>query len=137
MFGGFFSWLLFFFLLIALVCLIVYQLICLADLEFDYINPYDSARRINSVVLPEFVTQGVLSILFLITGHWVMFLLCVPYLYYNFRSYTQKQHFVDITEIFNMLNWEKKLRLFKLAYVIILLCLTLFWMIYSVLEDDE
>ncbi|KAH6758364.1 Cornichon family protein [Perilla frutescens var. hirtella] len=61
------------------------KLMCLADLEFDYINPYDSASRINRVVLPEFITQGVLCFLFLVTGHWFMSLLCVPYLYYNVR----------------------------------------------------
>ncbi|MQL83960.1 hypothetical protein Taro_016455 [Colocasia esculenta] len=59
------------------------QLMCLADLEFDYINPYDSAARINAVVLPEFILQGVLSLLFLLTGHWLMFLFCLPFLYYN------------------------------------------------------
>ncbi|KAL4555068.1 hypothetical protein LXL04_037679 [Taraxacum kok-saghyz] len=41
------TWLLFFFIHIALLVVVVYQLICLADLEFDYINPYDSASRIN------------------------------------------------------------------------------------------
>lgn len=56
---------------------------CLADLEFDYINPYDSASRINQLVMPEFITQGVLALLYLFTGHWFMALLSVPYLYYN------------------------------------------------------
>lgn len=59
------------------------QLTCLADLEFDYINPYDTASRVNAVILPEFITQGVLSFLFLLTGHWVMSLFSIPYLYYN------------------------------------------------------
>lgn len=131
------AWLLFFFILIALLVMVVFQLMCLSDLEFDYINPYDSASRINGVVLPEFITQGVLCLLYLITGHWVMALLCVPYMYYNYRLYTRKQHLVDVTEIFNLLNWEKKQRLFKLGYIILLLFISLFWLIYSALEDDE
>ncbi|XP_006363909.1 protein cornichon homolog 4 [Solanum tuberosum] len=131
------AWLLFFFILIALLVMIVFQLMCLSDLEFDYINPYDSASRINGVVLPEFITQGVLCLLYLITGHWVMALLCVPYMYYNYRLYTRRQHLVDVTEIFNLLNWEKKQRLFKLGYIILLLFISLFWLIYSALEDDE
>ncbi|KAG6431820.1 hypothetical protein SASPL_109905 [Salvia splendens] len=135
--GEVLAWLLFFFILIALLVMIVFQLMCLADLEFDYINPYDSASRINKVVLPEFITQGVLCFLFLITGHWFMSLLCVPYLYYNVRLYLQRQHLVDVTEIFNLLNWEKKERLFKLGYIILLLFMCLFWMIYNALEDDE
>ncbi|XP_044476308.1 protein cornichon homolog 4-like [Mangifera indica] len=130
-----FVWLVSFFFVIALLILIVYQLMCLADLEFDYINPYDSSSRINQVILPEFITQGVLSVFFLITGHWIMTLFCAPYLYYNVRLYTQRQHLVDVTEIFNLLHWEKKQRLFKLAYLIVLLVLNIFWMIWCALED--
>uniref|UniRef100_A0A5B6ZWG5 Uncharacterized protein n=1 Tax=Davidia involucrata TaxID=16924 RepID=A0A5B6ZWG5_DAVIN len=135
--GDLFAWLVFFFVLIALVVLVVYQVICLADLEFDYINPYDSASRINRVILPEFVMQGVLCFLYLVTGHWVMCLLSIPYLYYNVRLYMRRQHLLDVTEIFNLLNWEKKQRLFKLGYLIFLLCISLFWMIWSALEEDE
>uniref|UniRef100_A0A5B6ZRD2 Cornichon family protein n=1 Tax=Davidia involucrata TaxID=16924 RepID=A0A5B6ZRD2_DAVIN len=135
--GDLFACLVFFFVLIALLVLVVYQLMCLADLEFDYINPYDSASRINRVILPEFVTQGVLSVLYLLTGHWVMSLLNVPYLYYNVRLYMQRQHLIDVTEIFNLLNREKKQRLFKLGYLIFLLFMSLFWMIWSILEEDE
>ncbi|KAL8539686.1 hypothetical protein ACS0TY_001338 [Phlomoides rotata] len=135
--GEVLAWLLFFFVLIALLVMIVFQLMCLADLEFDYINPYDSASRINKVVLPEFIAQGVLCFLFLVTGHWLMSLLCVPYLYYNVRLYLRNDHLIDVTEIFNLLNWEKKLRLFKLGYIILLLFMCLFWMIYNALEDDE
>lgn len=132
-----FVWLLFFFILIGLLVIVVYQLMCLADLEFDYINPYDSASRINKMILPEFITHGVLCVLYLVTGHWIMSLLAAPYLYYNVRLYTRNQHLVDVTEIFNLLNWEKKQRLFKLGYLVFLLFISLFWMIYSALEDDE
>ncbi|EHA8590728.1 protein cornichon [Cocos nucifera] len=132
-----FVWLAAFFLLIALIVLVIYQLMCLADLEFDYINPYDSSSRINKAVIPEFVLQGVLCLLFLLSGHWLMFLFCAPNLYYNVRLYQQRQHLVDVTEIFNQLNGEKKRRLLKLINLVVLIFLCLFWMIWSVLEDDE
>ncbi|XP_058221817.1 protein cornichon homolog 4-like [Rhododendron vialii] len=135
--GSLFAWLLFFFFLIALLAMVVYQLMCLADLEFDYINPYDSASRINQMIMPEFITQGVLCLLYLITGHWFMSLLSVPYLYYNVTLYMRRKHLVDVTEIFNLLHWEKKQRLFKLGYLIFLLFISLFWMIWSALEEDE
>lgn len=135
--GDLFAWLISFFVLIALIVFVVYQLICLADLEFDYINPYDSATRINQVILPEFITQAGLCLFFLVTGHWFMSLLCVPYLYYNVKMYMGNQHLVDVTEIFNQLNWEKKKRLFKLGYNIFILFLSLFWLIWSTLDDDE
>ncbi|XP_038907022.1 protein cornichon homolog 4-like [Benincasa hispida] len=130
-------WLLSFFFIIALLVLVVFQLMCLADLEFDYINPYDSSSRINKVVVPEFITQGVLCIFYLLSGHWIMSLFCIPYLYYNLRLYTQRKHLVDVTEIFNQLPWEKKQRLFKLIYLVSLLFLSIFWLIYSALEDHE
>ncbi|KAK9143690.1 hypothetical protein Scep_006321 [Stephania cephalantha] len=131
------SLLLSFLIIIALLALVVYQLMCLADLEFDYINPYDSASRINKVVLPEFITQGLLCLIFLITGNWLLFLLCSPYLYYNVRLYMRRQHLVDVTEIFNLLNWEKKQRLIKLVYIVVLLFFCIFWMIWTVLEDHD
>ncbi|KAE9463071.1 hypothetical protein C3L33_05019, partial [Rhododendron williamsianum] len=80
-----FAWLLSFFLLVATLAIVLYQVMCLSDLELDYINPYDSASQINKAVLPEFVTQGSLCLLHLLTGHWLMFLICLPHSYYNFR----------------------------------------------------
>ncbi|BBH03225.1 Cornichon family protein [Prunus dulcis] len=112
-------------------------LMCLADLEFDYINPYDSSNRINRVILPEYIAEGVLGAFFLLTGHWCMSLFCGPYLYYNVKLYMRRQHLVDVTEIFNMLHKEKKIRLFKLFYLVFLLFLSIFWMILTALEDHE
>ncbi|XP_054823290.1 protein cornichon homolog 4 [Prosopis cineraria] len=132
-----FAWLISFFLLIALLVIVTYQLMCLADLEFDYINPYDSSSRINRVVFPEFIMQGVLCLFYLVTGHWVMSLFSAPYLYYNVRLYRRREHLVDVTEIFNSLSWEKKQRLIKLFYLVFILFLSIFWMIYTSLDDDE
>lgn len=49
-------------------------------------------------------------------------------------SYQRNQHLVDVTEMFNLLHWEKKQRLFKLAYLIFLLFLSLFWYIVNTLS---
>ncbi|CAA6666852.1 unnamed protein product [Spirodela intermedia] len=125
-----------FFILFGLLGLLIYQLMCLSDLELDYVNPYDSASRINAVVVPEFALHGFLSLIFLFSGHWLMFLFCVPILCYNVRLYHQKQHLVDVTEIFSQLGREKMRRLIKLAGFIILLFLSLFWLIWTVLEED-
>ncbi|KAI4327062.1 hypothetical protein L6164_019564 [Bauhinia variegata] len=132
-----YAWLISFFLIIGLLVLVTFQLMCLADLEFDYINPYDSSYRINKVILPEFITQGVLCLFYLVTGHWVMALFCIPHLYFNIRLYRRRQHLVDVTEIFNLLSWEKKYRLVKLFYLVFILFLSIFWMIYTSLEDHD
>ncbi|XVF73397.1 hypothetical protein PTKIN_Ptkin12aG0198500 [Pterospermum kingtungense] len=125
-----------FFFLISLLAIISYQLMCFADLEFDYINPYDSAARINKVVMPEFLTQAVFCLVCLLTGHFYLCFLSLPYLYYNFRLYSMRRHHVDVTEIFNQLNWEKKQRLIKLAYLIILLLVFIFGLLCNVGNDD-
>ncbi|CAN6272434.1 unnamed protein product [Urochloa humidicola] len=132
-----FVWLIAFFLVVALIVLVIYQLMCLADLEFDYINLFDSSSRINKVVMPEFVLQALLSVLFLLSGHWAMLLLSLLMVYYNYTLYQRRQHLVDVTEIFNQLGREKKRHLFKIVSLIILLFLSLFWMIWSVLSEED
>ncbi|KAJ8900196.1 hypothetical protein K2173_024836 [Erythroxylum novogranatense] len=132
-----FGWLLNFLLLMAVIGIVGFQLLNLSDLETDYINPYDSANQINSVVLPEYVIQGLLCMSFLFTGHWFMCLLSLPYLYYNLRLYTRRQHLVDVTEFYNQVNREKQQRLFKLGYLIILLVISIFWLLWTVLEEED
>ncbi|KAI5647355.1 hypothetical protein M9H77_33360 [Catharanthus roseus] len=129
------SWLISFLILIAVLGIVLFQLICLADLEYDYINPYDSAARINSVVLPEFITHGVLCFLHLMTGHWVMLLLCLPYAYYNIKLYTERCHLLDVTEIFNQLPRAKKIRMYKLGYLVVILACSIFWMVWAIVDD--
>ncbi|KAK8658161.1 hypothetical protein V6N13_036373 [Hibiscus sabdariffa] len=41
-------------------------------------------------------------------------------------NYTQKKHLADVTEIFNTLPWEKKQRLFKLGYLVLVLFFSIF-----------
>ncbi|KAH7850515.1 hypothetical protein Vadar_034222 [Vaccinium darrowii] len=131
-----FAWILSFFILMGVLGILLFQIMCLADLEMDFINPYDSASRINKAVFPEFVTQGSLCLVHLVSGHWLLFLFCLPYSFYNFRLYTRKQHLVDVTEIFNQLPWEKKIRIYKLVYLAFLFILSMFWMIWSLVEHD-
>lgn len=134
-------WLLSFIIVIALLGFVVYQLICLSDLEFDYINPYDSTARINRLVIPEFVIQGFLCLLFLLTGCWFMCLITAPLVYYHTQLYMKRKHLVDVTEIFNLLNAEKKYRMIKLAYYLILFFIVIYRLVSSsviaLLEGDD
>ncbi|KAG6665532.1 protein cornichon homolog 4-like [Carya illinoinensis] len=130
-------WLFSFFFLLGLLCTLAFQLMCLVDLEYDYINPYDSASRINRVVLPEFIAQGALCFFFLLTGNWLTFVFSLPYLCYNVRLYMERRHLVDVTEIYNQLRWEKKQRFLKIGYVILLVFLSLFWLLSSISVEDE
>lgn len=134
-------WLLSFLIVIALLGFVVYQLICLSDLEFDYINPYDSTARINRLVIPEFVIQGFLCLLFLLTGCWLMCLITAPLVYYHTQLYMKRKHLVDVTEIFNLLNAEKKYRMIKLAYYLILFFIVIYRLVSSsviaLIEGDD
>ncbi|KAF6175912.1 hypothetical protein GIB67_003400 [Kingdonia uniflora] len=98
-----------------LLAITIYQLICLSDLESDYINPFDSSSRINALVVKEFLVQGMLCAAFILTWHWFMFLLSAPITYYHLTLYMKRKHLIDVTEIFSLLNSEKKYRIVKLV----------------------
>ncbi|KAI6696717.1 hypothetical protein NL676_016836 [Syzygium grande] len=101
---------------IALFASTFYQILILSDLEADYINMYEAASRINGLILPDFILQGVLSALLLMTGHWFMFLVSVPVTCYHVMLYIKRRHLIDVTEVFRVLGTEKKYRMVKLVY---------------------
>lgn len=134
-------WLIFLVINISLISLIIYQIVCLTDLEADYMNPYESSSRINSVVLKEYILHGVFCILFLITGHWFIFLLMLLPAYYNARKFLNRQHLIDVTEVFRFIESEKKIRIFKLGFYLVLFVLVLVSLVLSFInalvdEDD-
>ncbi|XP_019243027.1 PREDICTED: protein cornichon homolog 1 isoform X1 [Nicotiana attenuata] len=118
-------WLIFLVINISLISLIIYQIVCLTDLEADYMNPYESSSRINSVVLKEYILHGAFCIVFLVTGHWFIFLLMLPPAYYNARKFLNRQHLIDVTEVFRFIESEKKIRIFKLGFYLVLFVLVL------------
>lgn len=134
-------WLICFFAVVFLLGILVYQLMCLSDLEFDYINPFDSASRINYWIVPEFAIHGVLGIVYLFTGHWLLFLLNAPLTYYHANMYFKKEHLLDVTEIFSQLNKEKKYRLIKLAFYLLLFFIVIYKLVlaavFLILEHEN
>ncbi|XP_027927086.1 protein cornichon homolog 4-like [Vigna unguiculata] len=128
-------WISTFALILTLLCILGYQLLLLVDLEFDYINPYDSTSRINKVVVPEFIVQGILCFVNLIAGHWFIFFLSLPSLYYNVRSYSRREHLADVTEIYNKLNSEKKKLLFKVAYLVAVFVIAVVSLVWTLTDD--
>ncbi|KAK4432149.1 protein cornichon1 [Sesamum alatum] len=112
-------WIIFSVINLALLGLNFYQFLGFSDLEADYLNPYELSSRINSVIVLEYLLHGAFCIMFLVTGHWIMFLISLPPAYYNLKQYLSKQHLVDVTEVFRVLNAEKKVRLIKLGFYII------------------
>ncbi|XP_010057681.1 protein cornichon homolog 1 isoform X1 [Eucalyptus grandis] len=111
---------------IALFASTFYQILILSDLEADYINMYEAASRINGLILPDFILQGVLSVLLLMTGHWLMFLVSVPVTCYHVMLYVKRRHLIDVTEVFRVLGTEKKYRMVKLGLLSLLFLMVIF-----------
>ncbi|CAN7050421.1 unnamed protein product [Brassica oleracea var. botrytis] len=111
---------------LALVASVFYQVICLTDLEADYLNPFETSTRINRLILPEFILQGSLCVLFLITWHWVFFLVALPVTCYHAMLYKERRHLIDVTEVFRGISFEKKLRFTKLGFYIFLFIMVVF-----------
>jgi len=109
----------------------VFFTIMYSDLECDYINPIDLCNRLNSYILPEAGLHAFLTILFLINGYWVSFLLNLPMVLFNANKYDygslyvngriiKGNHLLDATEIFRTLGRHKKESFVKLGCHLVL-----------------
>ncbi|KAF9679694.1 hypothetical protein SADUNF_Sadunf06G0041100 [Salix dunnii] len=102
------------------------MLLCITDLEVDQMDPFVATANINRWILPEFVLQAVLSLLLLLTGHWILFLLAVPLTCYHAMLFIRRQHLIDVTEVFRNLNTDKKRRMIKLGVYMIFFAIFIF-----------
>ncbi|KAF4363210.1 hypothetical protein F8388_020780 [Cannabis sativa] len=133
-------WVLCFFFDLALLSSNFYQLVILSDLEADYLNPFESSSRINFLIVPEFIVHGLLCAIFLLTWHWLLFLITLPLACYSAMLFVNKRHLIDVTEVFRALSGEKKFRLIKLGFYLFLLFIIIFRLILSAfnsLTSDE
>ncbi|XP_061174785.1 protein cornichon homolog 4-like isoform X1 [Saccostrea echinata] len=126
----------------ALLFLVVYFVITLSDLECDYLNATTCCTRLNKFVLPEIIAQAILNVLFLITGHWILFLLytpCTAWIIYIFVTKPSGNIGIyDPAEIHNRHQLKAYMRdnMIKMAVHLIFFFIFLYWMIYSLLKDD-
>lgn len=134
-------WLIFAITNLTLLGLNFYQFLGFSDLEADYLNPYELSSRVNYVILPEYLLHSALCILFLFTGHWIMFLISLPPAYYNLKQYLSNQHLVDVTEVFKVVYAEKKARLMKLGFYVLFFGLVItrlaLSVVHAVFADDD
>ncbi|ODQ68240.1 ER-derived vesicles protein ERV14 [Nadsonia fulvescens var. elongata DSM 6958] len=107
-----------------------------SDLECDYINPVDLCNKINKYVLPEAAIQAFISVIFLINGYWISFLLNVPILAFNIHKIYKNTYLLDATEIFRTLGKHKKESFVKLGFSLILFFSYLYCMIVALVKDD-
>ncbi|XP_067622637.1 protein cornichon homolog 4 [Eurosta solidaginis] len=66
----------------AILLLLIYYVLTLADLECDYLNAQECCARLNFWVIPKFGFHAILCVILLLGGHWIMFLLNIPMVFW-------------------------------------------------------
>lgn len=114
----------------------VFFTIMYSDLESDYINPIELCHKLNPWFIPEAGVHAVLTLLFLVNGFWLVFLLNLPLLAYNVNKFINKNHLLDATEIFRTLSKHKKESFVKLGFHLLMFFFYLYRMIMALVGDE-
>ncbi|TFK23934.1 ER-derived vesicles protein ERV14 [Coprinopsis marcescibilis] len=133
------GWLFLFAVLLAagLLFCMVFFIIMFSDLECDYINPIDLCNKLNQFVIPEHAAHAFLTVLFLISGQWVAFLLNAPLVAFNANKIFKKNHMYDATEIFRTIGGHKKETFLKLAFYLLSFFYYLYRMIVALIAESS
>ncbi|CCH58772.1 hypothetical protein TBLA_0A09890 [Henningerozyma blattae CBS 6284] len=115
----------------------VHFTILYADLESDYINPIELCSKVNKLILPEACVQAFLTLLFLFTGHWIVFLVNLPIFAYNIKKISSRNYLLDATEIFRTLNKHKRESFLKLAFYAFMFFFYLWGMIMALINEAD
>lgn len=108
-----------------------------SDLESDYVNPIELCNKLNPFTLPVAGLHAFTSLLFLVNGYWFVFLLNLPLLAYNVKTYLAKDYLLDPTEIFRTLPKQKRESFLKLGFHFVFFFFYLYRMIMALIEGDE
>eukprot|EP00218_Dolichomastix_sp_CCMP3274_P008620 CAMPEP_0170145376 /NCGR_PEP_ID=MMETSP0033_2-20121228/19282_1 /TAXON_ID=195969 /ORGANISM="Dolichomastix tenuilepis, Strain CCMP3274" /LENGTH=150 /DNA_ID=CAMNT_0010381945 /DNA_START=57 /DNA_END=509 /DNA_ORIENTATION=+ len=98
----------------------MYTVINLTDLENDFMNPHDASARINKFFIPEVVLHFALTLIFLFTGRWLLFVVNIPLVVYHAHLWRTNKCYLDVTEIFAVVKIEQKKRLAKMGFYLIM-----------------
>lgn len=128
----FLMWLFMFFGQAALLGRTMYALICLTDLENDFINPFDLSTRLNAWVVPEYVLEIFITVVLLMSGKWLLGGLHVLMSAYIMKLLVDKKLHVDPTEAFKQLPDLKRYRWVALGFHL----LSFIFVIYRLIESS-
>ncbi|XP_031623864.1 protein cornichon homolog 4 [Contarinia nasturtii] len=126
----------------ALLFLLVYFTIILSDLECDYMNAQHCCSKLNFWIIPKLVAHAFLTLAFLFTGHYWLFLCNVPMLgwsaYELYSLPSGNMGLFDPTEIHNRGMIKKHMRncMIYLGYYLILFFVYLYCLINALLKGD-
>lgn len=118
-----------------------YQIITLSDLECDYINARSCCSKLNKWVIPELVGHTIVTVLMLVSLHWVIFLLNLPVATWNIYRFIMvpsgNMGVFDPTEIHNrgQLKSHMKEAMIKLGFYLLCFFMYLYSMILALIND--
>ena len=112
----------------------MYILVCLTDLQNDFMNPHDTANRINKLVKPEVLFHLVVVVITTAMRRFGLCFMHLPVLLYSLKLYSKKEIYVDVTEIFNVLDREKKIRGWKVVFFSIVFIITTYRLVEEVVH---
>ena len=129
-----FPWLVLVFLLQSLsLVLSLHELVMLIDLQNDYINPHDCARKVNALALPQLGLLAASAGVCVLSGRWISALLYLAALAL-LESNRAGAH-VDVTEVMRTLATKRKQRLWLVALHAALLVFCIASLIHHALSD--
>ncbi|XP_065832645.1 protein cornichon homolog 4-like [Oscarella lobularis] len=124
----------------ALLFMSVYFIICLSDLECDYLNATSCCRKLNMCTLPEAVVSCIVVVLLFGFGHWYLMifggLLAFYQIYRILKVPKGNTGIYDPTEIHNkqVLKGLQKECFSKLGFHLVFFFIYLYNMVYSLVE---
>eukprot|EP00043_Microstomoeca_roanoka_P003305 m.43167 g.43167 ORF g.43167 m.43167 type:complete len:144 (-) comp12006_c1_seq2:222-653(-) len=136
-------WIIAVIVIIFLLFLMVFNLLAFEELRYDHKNPVDVSASINPWVLPEYGSHALLTILFLVTGKWIIFIINAILVGYHVHRYMNRPKIsqpgiYDPTEMFNrqvmrqcVIESAAKLGFYMITFFYYLYC-----MMYALISSD-
>lgn len=116
----------------------IYTVICIDELKTDYKDPIDQCKNLNQLILPEYVTQLIITILFILSFQIISIIFNLPLCVYHSIRYWNRPviggpGIYDPTTIMNSdqlsrVSWEGCI---KLGFYLISFFYYLYAMIYT------
>jgi len=75
--------------------------------------------HLSLMQVPEYIAQGAITVLLLLTGKWVAGLLSLVLTAYHVRAYMKQEHVIDVTEVFRQIPRQKVIRIVKLIIYLV------------------
>ncbi|CAG2167502.1 unnamed protein product [Oppiella nova] len=125
-----------------LIFIALFQIISLDEMKNDYRNPIDLCQTLNPLVLPEYIAHTIITVLFIISGHWLSAAVNVPLMLYHIHRYEKRPlmsdpGIYDATTILqvNELSVSTRESWTKLVFYFVTFLYYLFALIYVLIQN--